>query len=150
VIFSRPVRRLLDIGANTGKWASKCLAYNADVHMVMVDLPGQLAVAEKSIAEQGFTDRATLVPMDVLVRDNQFPSDCDTIWMSQFLDCFGPEDIQSILQRLAAGMGPETRLYILEPFSDKQQYTAASLSLNATSLYFSCVANGTSRMYRYD
>jgi len=150
VVFSRPVKRLLDIGANTGKWASKCLTYNAEVQLVMVDLPGQLAVAEKSLAEQGFSDRATLVPMDVLAPDRVFPSGCDTIWMSQFLDCFGPEDIQSILQQLASGMAAEDRLYILEPFSDKQKYTAASLSLNATSLYFSCVANGTSRMYRYD
>lgn len=150
LVFARPVKRLLDIGANTGKWASKCLRYNTDVQLVMVDLPGQLTIAEEFLAEQGFSDRATLVPMDVLAKDRVFPSSCDTIWMSQFLDCLSPKDIQSILQQLASVMGAEDRLYILEPFSDKQKYTAASLSLNATSLYFSCVANGTSRMYRYD
>lgn len=149
-IFDRPVKRLLDIGANTGRWALKCLSYDAQVHMVMVDLPGQLEIADQAITESGFSERATLCPMDVLADGSEFPDDCDVIWMSQFLDCFSPENITNILSRLAEKMDRETRLYILEPFSDKQQFTAASLSLNATSLYFTCVANGASRMYRYD
>ncbi|MCW8194111.1 methyltransferase domain-containing protein [Proteobacteria bacterium 005FR1] len=150
VIFDRPVSRLMDIGANTGKWALKCLCHDEHVEMTLVDLPGQLQIAESNIAAAGFRDRVSLHPMDVLVESNQFPGDCDVIWMSQFLDCFGPEQIKSILARLLPRMNKNTRLVILEPFSDRQQFSAASLSLNATSLYFTCVANGTSRMYRYD
>ncbi|MEX1033193.1 MAG: class I SAM-dependent methyltransferase [Cellvibrionaceae bacterium] len=149
-VFEQPVQRLLDIGANTGRWALKCLAYDAQVHMVMVDLPGQLNIAAQSITASGFCERVTLCPMDVLADGSQFPGDCDVIWMSQFLDCFSPENITNILHRLCQQMDANTRLYILEPFSDKQQFTAASLSLNATSLYFTCVANGASRMYCYD
>lgn len=149
-IFDRPVRRLLDIGANTGRWALKCLAYDEAVQMVMVDHPGQLEIANEAITAKGYQERVSLHPMDVMAEGSEFPGDCDVIWMSQFLDCFGPEAITNILSRLAQQMDPDTRLYILEPFSDKQQFTAASLSLNATSLYFTCVANGASRMYRYD
>lgn len=148
-VFSRPVKRLMDIGANTGRWALKCLAYNPDVHMVLVDFPGQLEMANAAINEQGYQGRATLCPMDALDENNEFPQGADTVWMSQFLDCFSPAQIQSILKRVARAMEVDGRVYILEPFSDKQQFPAASLSLNATSLYFSCVANGTSRMYRY-
>ncbi|MFL7049479.1 SAM-dependent methyltransferase, partial [Vibrio cyclitrophicus] len=35
-----------------------------------------------------------------------------------------------------------------ELFWDAQKYDAASYSLNATSLYFTCLANGSSRFYR--
>lgn len=148
-VFSRPVKRLMDIGANTGRWSLKCLAYNPDVHMVLVDLPGQLEMANEAINEQGYRGRATLCPMDVLDENNELPQGADTVWMSQFLDCFSPEQIQNILKRVSRAILNDGRVYILEPFSDKQQFPAASLSLNATSLYFTCVANGTSRMYRY-
>jgi hypothetical protein len=44
-------------------------------------------------------------------------------------------------------MNQDTVLYIIELFWDRQKYDAARFSLNATSLYFTCVANGKSRMY---
>jgi hypothetical protein len=45
-------------------------------------------------------------------------------------------------------MSEEATVYILELFWDAQKYDAASYSLNATSLYFTCLANGNSRFYR--
>jgi len=45
--------------------------------------------------------------------------------------------------------GPAANVYVLEPFWDKQRFEAASYSLQATSLYFTCMANGNSKMYRY-
>ncbi|NEN67869.1 SAM-dependent methyltransferase, partial [Escherichia coli] len=44
-------------------------------------------------------------------------------------------------------MKPGARLYILELFWDAQKFEAASFSLNASSLYFTCMANGNSRFY---
>jgi hypothetical protein len=37
---------------------------------------------------------------------------------------------------------------VLELLWDRQQHAAAAYSVNATSLYFTCIANGVSRMYR--
>ena len=42
---------------------------------------------------------------------------------------------------------PHGRLWILELFWDRQRFEAAAFSLQQTSLYFSCVANGNSQMY---
>ena len=149
IVFRHPVRRLMDIGANTGRWSLKCLNYDPDVHVTLVDLPGQIGLARDKIEGHGLTERVSFNPMDVLDEQGQFPGGCDTIWMSQFLDCFSPENIESILKRVVQSMASEARVYILEPFSDCQQFSAASLSLNATSLYFTSVANGSSRMYSY-
>jgi len=44
-------------------------------------------------------------------------------------------------------MHEDSFLYVLENFWDRQKYEASTFSLNATSLYFTCLANGNSRMY---
>ena len=75
------------------------------------------------------------------------PGDADVWWMSQFLDCFSPDQIVAMLARVAQAMKPGARLCIMELFWDAQKFEAASFSLNATSLYFTCLANGNSRFY---
>jgi hypothetical protein len=76
------------------------------------------------------------------------PGEADVWWMSQFLDCFGEEQIVNILSLVRRSMKPGARACILEPFCDRQRFPAAELSLNAGSLYFTCMANGNSRFYR--
>ena len=47
-------------------------------------------------------------------------------------------------------MSSDTSLYILETYWDRQQYEAAAFSLHNISLYFTCLANGCSKMYHSD
>jgi hypothetical protein len=70
--------------------------------------------------------------------------------MSQFLDCFSEEEILGILVRAAEVMGPDSRLAIMETFWDRQKYEPASFCLTMTSLYFTVMANGNSKMYHSD
>lgn len=67
--------------------------------------------------------------------------------MSQFLDCFSMEEIVSILIRAKEAMGPTTRLYIMETLWDRQRFETAAFCLTMTSLYFTAIANGNSKMY---
>jgi hypothetical protein len=67
--------------------------------------------------------------------------------MSQFLDCFSQEDILELLKRAKKAIHSDGVVYILETFWDKQKYEASTYSLHATSLYFTCLANGCSQMY---
>ena len=67
--------------------------------------------------------------------------------MSQFLDCFSMEEIIGILKRAKAAMTPETRIYIMETLWDRQRYEPAAFCLTMTSLYFTAIANGNSKMY---
>ena len=69
--------------------------------------------------------------------------------MSQFLDCFSLPQVTKILTKVHSAAKPETNVYVLEPLWDKQRFEASSYSLQATSLYFTCMANGTSKMYRF-
>jgi hypothetical protein len=146
-VFAQPIKRMVDIGGNTGKWAIACAEHNPDVQVTIVDLPEQVKVLETIMAEKGLTRRVNLHEANLLDPQAALPTDADAIWVSQFLDCFGEDEILSILQRIAASMTDNTRLYILELFYDRQKYEAAAFSINATSLYFTAMANGNSRMY---
>jgi hypothetical protein len=148
VLFAQAPRKILDIGGNTGKWACACAQFNKDVHVTIVDHPGQLEVAYRNAQEAGFGDRIDGVVRDMLDPDGEaLPQGYDAIWMSQFLDCFSPEEIHSILTRAREAMDESCSLYILETYVDRQQFEASRFSLVLTSLYFTTMANGNSRMY---
>ena len=147
VVFATPVKEILDIGGNTGRWAQRCLAHDSQVCVTIMDLPQQLTVARKNLVSAGYGGRFNEYPLDVLRDDRPYYKGADVIWMSQFLDCFSEREILNILGNTVAVMNSSTLLYIIELFWDRQIYDAARFSLNATSLYFTCVANGKSRMY---
>ncbi|HEV7716502.1 MAG TPA: methyltransferase, partial [Steroidobacteraceae bacterium] len=147
VVFERPVGRLLDVGGNTGKWALQCVSHDPRVHVTILDLPGQLEKAKRNIQAAGMSERIACQPIDLLNDAAAWPPGADAICMSQFLDCFSAPQIVSLLKRACAAMDADTSLYILEPFWDRQQHAAAAFSLHNTSLYFTCMANGNSKMY---
>ncbi len=149
IVFERGHRRLLDVGGNTGKWAIQCARHSADVAVTILDLPGQAAVATKHVADLGLQQRISIQPIDLLDHSRPFPRGHDAVWMSQFLVCFAEEDVVRLLERAAAAMGPDSSLYILDTFWDRQKYEASTYSLQAISLYFTCLANGRSRMYKF-
>jgi hypothetical protein len=113
----------------------------------MVDLPQQLAVATTKIEDQGYSDRVASHPTNLLDINASLPERHDIYWMSQFLDCFSQAEVVSILSRVVEAMKPDSEVYILELFPDRQDYESASYTLNATSLYFTAIANGNSRFY---
>ncbi len=139
--------RLLDVGCNTGKWAQLCLERLPQLHVGLVDLPPQLARADARLHAAGLQARARLHPLDLLDAAAALPGGYDLIWMSQFLDCFSDDQVVSILCKARAALPPGGRIWILELFWDRQRFEAAALSLQQTSLYFTCVANGNSQMY---
>jgi len=138
---------LVDVGGNTGKWARFCVEKNKEVSVLVVDLPEQIALLHKHMEGHPETQRVTGVALDVLDPGACLPTFPDVIWMSQFLDCFSEDQIGNILDKCSDALSTQGRLFILESFWDKQDHEVAALSVNATSLYFTAVANGNSRMY---
>ena len=114
-----------------------------------MDLPQQLELMRAETKGKPGADRIDGFATNMLDRDNRFPTDkhYDAIWMSQFLDCFAEEEIESILVRSAEIMSGETTLYIMETLWDRQRFEPAAFCLTQTSLYFTAIANGNSKMY---
>lgn len=146
VIASNP-KVIYDIGGNTGKFAIKCCKTSEDVKMRIVDLPGQIKTALANAKTNGFEDRIIGQEIDWLADDPKIPSGADLIWMCQFLDCFSEDEIVKILSTCVESMNKDTELRITETFTDRQKFDNAKFILEATSLYFTVLANGNSKMY---
>ncbi|WP_439584228.1 methyltransferase [Dyadobacter bucti] len=150
IVFRKKPKMIFDVGGNTGKWSFACCDYDPEVKIKILDLPVQLNVAKANATERGLLERIGFHKIDLLDVEQKIPQGADVIWMSQFLDCFSKEQIVQILQNAWQAASEDTTLYILEPFFDNQNYPAAHYSLVATSLYFTIMANGNSKMYRVE
>ncbi len=146
-VFATAPRRVMDIGANTGKFSCAALAYQPKVEMHLVDLARQLAVADASLREAGVRERAQLHAVDLLDDAAALEAGMDLIWMSQFLSCFSEAAIASILRRVAAALAPGGQVLIMDTFWDRQQYDIAAYCLINTSPYFTAMASGNSKIY---
>ena len=146
-VYTNGVKNILDIGGNTGKWAIASTSYASDIHITIMDLPGQLNVAKATIETLGLNERVSFLPVNILDETVKFPKGFDVIWMSQFLDCFSEAEIVSILKRCFESLDDNGQVIILEPFWDRQKFEIAAFCLQQTSLYFTALANGTSQMY---
>ena len=146
-VFKHAPTRILDIGANTGKWALACAEYDPNVHIGLLDLPVQLDEAKKIIDAAGFGGRVTYHPINILESAGLLPHAYDLIFMSQFLNCFSDTQIVTILQKCHDVLQDDGRIIINETFWDCQQYEAGAFSLQMASLYFTTMANGNSQMY---
>ena len=150
IVFGNHPRTLLDVGGNTGRWATQCVKHNAEVNVTIMDLPQQLEMMRKATAGLEGADRIHGHGCNLLDEATAFPVGFDAIWMSQFLDCFSEEQVCSILRRAAASMNAGSKLYIMETFWDRQRFETASYCLAQISLYFTALANGNSKMYYSD
>lgn len=146
-LFERKPKKICDVGGNTGKFSIKCCTYNSDVHVTIFDLPEQCAIAKENAKKAGFESRIDTHPVDLLENKPFEKSDADIWWMSQFLDCFGEHDVISILTRIASAMSDTARIAVLEPLIGKQPFAVGDACLTAFSLYFTALANGTSKFY---
>jgi len=144
------VKSLYDVGGNTGKWALQCVGYDPDVQVTILDLPQQIKMMQDNTAGKPGAERISGYGINLLDEKALFPKrdgGLDAIWMSQFLDCFSMEEIIGILRRAKEAMTADTRVYIMETLWDRQRFEPAAFCLTMTSLYFTAIANGNSKMY---
>jgi hypothetical protein len=144
------VKSLYDVGGNTGKWALQCVSYSQEVEVTILDLPQQIGMMQENVKGKEGAERISGYGINLLDESALFPKrngGLDAIWMSQFLDCFSMEEIVGILKRAKEAMTAETRIYIMETLWDRQRFEPAALCLTMTSLYFTALANGNSKMY---
>lgn len=147
IIGQKGPKQLLDIGGNTGRFSRLCAQTLPECHMTIVDLPQQLAVAKIENEEAGLSSRIDTYAADMLKDESCLPDGYDSAWMSQFLDCFGEEDIVKILSKIENSMDESGKIYILEPMWDRQRYETSAYCLINTSPYFTAMANGKSKMF---
>lgn len=148
-VLSFEPEHIYDIGGNTGKFALACCKKSNDVQITIIDLPEQVVTAKENIEKNNLTDRIHTYPANIL-ETTKLPTEADIWWMSQFLDCFSKEQIIHILKIIKTHKKPSAKICILDVFWNNQPFEAAAFTINASSLYFTAVANGKSRFYHLD
>lgn len=141
-------KNILDIGGNTGKFAMLLAQNEPNIDITIMDLPQQVKLAKQNIYEKNITNIATH-EANILLEETKIPSGFDIIWMSQFLDCFKEDQIISILKKIKLSMSPNSEICIMEPFWDRQVNETAAYCVINTSPYFTAMANGYSKMFKY-
>lgn len=126
------------------RYAGKCVFYPIDILKKGTEFPGTKFPETEFPGNAVATGEESGIAFEAAKNGINSP---DIILMSQFLDCFSKEEIILILKKAQAVMSANSKLYILEPFWDNQKFSAAKLSLTHTSLYFTAIANGNSKMY---
>lgn len=144
IISAQNPEKIFDIGGNTGKFERVCLKNNPNIDITMLDLEENINAIRNTLTGCKFH------PINILDESQKLPEFSGAILMSQFLDCFSKNHIKSILSRIKNSSQAGTKIYILEPFTNNQVFDGAKLALTHTSLYFTCMANGYSKMYTID
>lgn len=147
IVFVDKPKRLLDVGGNTGKFALRCVGYDKDVQVTIVDLPQQLKLMKDFVAGKPGFERISGHPANLLDQSVALPKGFDAIWMSQLVSAFSEDEVTSVLARAAEAMEEKTPLFINETLWDRQRFDAAAYCLTQTTAYFACLANGNSKMY---
>lgn len=149
IVFASKPKTLLDVGGNTGRWALRCVDHDKNVNVTILDLPQQIGMMKENVKGNPGAERIDGLGVNLLDEKAEMPADrtFEAVWMSQFLDCFSEEQIVSILRRAMKVMDSNSRLYIMETLWDRQRFEPAALCLTLTSLYFTAIANGNSKMY---
>lgn len=154
IVFGKyGVKSLYDVGGNTGKWALRCVEHDKEVEVTVLDLPQQIEMMRENTKGKPGAERIKGHGINLLDVAAAFPKregGLDAIWMSQFLDCFSMDEITSILSRAREAMTADTRLFIMETLWDRQRFDTAAFCLTMTSLYFTAIANGNSKMYNME
>ena len=111
IMSKKGIKRLLEPGGNTGKWAVALTRASRETSVTILDYQGQIDVAMKYAKENGVSDRVDAKAIDLLDHTIEFPKAYDAVWMSQFLDCFKPSDIVSLLKRARGINNTRTSVY---------------------------------------
>ncbi|WP_415396534.1 SAM-dependent methyltransferase [Sulfurimonas sp. CS5] len=148
IMSKRGIKKLLEPGGNTGKWSIALTKASFDTTVTILDHQKQIDIALENAKSNSVEQRVKGIAIDLLDHSIPFPKGYDGVWMSQFLDCFAPKDIIALLKRSEESLTEDGRVYIVEPFWDRQSHEIGSYCLINTSPYFTALANGTSKMYR--
>ena len=141
-------KSILDIGGNTGKFAIQFAQNNPNTNITIMDLPQQVKLAKQNIYENDITNISTY-EANILKEETVIPKNFDIVWMSQFLDCFKEEQIINILEKITKSIDKNNQVCVMEPFWDRQNNETAAYCVINTSPYFTAMANGYSKMFKY-
>ena len=72
LVFSKRPKHLMDVGGNTGRFALRCVEFDSDVNVTIVDLPGQIGMMKKNIEGKDGAERIKGYSTNILDENNVY------------------------------------------------------------------------------
>jgi 2-polyprenyl-3-methyl-5-hydroxy-6-metoxy-1,4-benzoquinol methylase len=110
--------KVLDIAAGHGQFGLAIARHNPNAHVVAVDWPNVLAVAEENWRAAGIADRFTPLPGSAF--DVDYGTGYHLVLVTNFFHHFDPMAIQQQLDKVNHALNPGGRIVILEPIRDEE------------------------------
>jgi SAM-dependent methyltransferase len=110
----RSARVLLDLGGGPGTYALAFLKQNPSLKATVCDRAPALAVAREIATTVPHGKRLSYLPLDFVTR--AIPGRYDTIWFSNVLHIYSPDENQRLFRKMAKALAPGGRLLIQDAF----------------------------------
>ena len=111
----KDVSCLMDVGGGSGAFLIEAGQQNADMDMILFDLPAVMGSATRRVAAAGMTNRITLAGGSF--RDDTLPDIADAISLVRVLYDHSDDTVMALLQSVYDSLPPGGRLIISEPMS---------------------------------
>jgi SAM-dependent methyltransferase len=105
-------RRLLDLGGGPGTWAIHFCKKNPRLQATVFDLPTSRPFAEQTIIRFDMQERIVFEAGDFL--QEELTGRYDVVWLSHILHGEGPQEVRTILDKIASVLKPGGLLLIHE------------------------------------
>ncbi|MFI7086685.1 3-hydroxy-D-kynurenine methyltransferase AcmI [Streptomyces anulatus] len=137
------VRRVLDVGGGDGVNAIALALANPGVEFTVLDLPGTVGIARKKIAENGLTDRITVLAADIFT--DTYPSGHDCVLFANQLVIWSPEENLTLLRKAHRALPDGGRVLVFNAMSDDSGDGPLYAALD--NVYFATLPAASSTIY---
>jgi len=115
----RPFSRLLDVGGGSGAYTIAFLQQNPNLHAVLFDFPGVIALAGEHVAQAGLQERVTFISGDFY--QDELPSGCDLALLSAIIHQNSPLQNVELFAKIHRALEPGGALLIRDHVMDESR-----------------------------
>ncbi|HEX8347129.1 MAG TPA: methyltransferase [Actinoplanes sp.] len=142
--FAR-VHRILDVGGGDAVNAVALARAYPSVRVTVLDRPGALEVAERTIREAGLEHRVTTHAADIF--DDPYPPGHDCVLFAHQLVIWSPDQNRALLRKAFEALEPGGRVLVFNAFSDDDRTGPLYAALD--NVYFTTLPFRHSTIYRW-
>jgi SAM-dependent methyltransferase len=134
-------RCLLDVGGASGTWTVAFLRACAAGRAVLFDLPAAIPLARRRLADEGLSDRVTLVSGDFY--DDPLPPGADLAWVSAIVHQNSRAENRELFRKVAAALVEGGRVAIRDVLMEPSRTEPPAGALFAVNMLVGSEGGGT-------
>ncbi len=132
---------LLDIGGASGTWTLAFLRTRSRLTATLFDLPEVIPMARERLSQEGYLDRARLVPGNFY--SDPLPSGADAAWISAIAHQNSRAQNRQLFKKTYQALGPQGRIMIRDMVMSASRTSPPAGALFAVNMLVSTESGGT-------